>query len=224
MTVLAVLFDVDGTLVDSNYLHVDAWQRALAAVGRPVDAWRIHRGIGMDSGGLLADLLGDDADALGERAAEAHSRLYGELADRLRALPGARELIGSLRSRGVAVVLATSAPDEELAVLLRVLGLVEGEVATTNADDVDAAKPHPGIVQVALDRVGTRPEEAVLVGDSVWDMVAAHRAGVAAIGVRSGGVGADELADAGAGEVVDDVHALLRRGADWPGSGSVGTT
>lgn len=214
-SIRAVLFDVDGTLVDSNYLHVDAWQRALAAAGRPVGAWRIHRDIGMDSGALVDDLLGDDVGALGDRATEAHSRLYGELNDRLRLLPGARELLDALR----VVVLATSAPEDELAVLLRVLGLGEGEVPVTNADDVDVAKPHPGIVQVALERAGVAADEAVLVGDSVWDMVAARRAGVGAVGVRSGGIGADELAAGGAGEVVDDVRTLLGRGVAWPAEG-----
>ncbi len=213
-----MLFDVDGTLVDSNYLHVDAWQRAFAAIGRPVDAWRIHRDIGMDSGGLLADLLGDDAGAVGDRAKEEHERLYRESAVRLRPLPGARELLDALRGRGFAVVLATSAPAGELRMLLDVLALGEGELPTTNADDVDEAKPQPGIVQVALDRAGVGAGDAVFVGDSVWDMVAARRAGVAAVGLRSGGVGADELADGGAEEVVDDVSVLLARGDAWPDS------
>ena len=211
-----MLFDVDGTLVDSNYLHVDAWLRAFAAVGAPVDAWRIHRDLGMDSGALLADLLGDRVDELGDRAKEEHSRHYRASAGRLRPLPGARELLDTLRTRGLGVVLATSAPEEELRLLLEVLGLADGEVPTTNADDVDEAKPHPGIVQVALGRAGVAVEEAVFVGDSVWDMVAARRAGVRGLAVRSGGIGADELADGGAVEVVDDVAALLARGDAWP--------
>jgi len=216
VAVRAVLFDVDGTLVDSNYLHVDAWQRALAGVGREVDAWRIHRAIGEDSSGLLADLLGDDADQVGERASAEHGRLYLELGDRLRPLPGAVELLAALRARGLGVVLATSAPGDELRILTGVLGLADDEVPSTNADDVDEAKPHPGIVEVALERAGVAASEAVFVGDSVWDMIAARRAGVAAIGVRSGGVGAEELTDAGAAEVVDDVHELLERGERWP--------
>ncbi|MGN6325582.1 HAD family hydrolase [Pseudolysinimonas sp.] len=216
MSIRAVLFDIDGTLVDSNYLHIDAWHRAFADLGAPVDAWRIHRDIGMDSGGLLDDLLGDRAEELGDRAKDEHTRLYREQAPRLRPLPGARELIGALRERGLIVVLATSAPADELELLLGVLGVGEGELPTTDADDVDEAKPHPGIVQIALDRAGVGADEAVFVGDSVWDMVAAGRAGVAAVGVRSGGVGADELADGGAGEVVDGVSELLARGDAWP--------
>jgi len=216
LTTRAVLFDVDGTLVDSNYLHVDAWQRALAGLDAPVDAWRIHRDIGMDSGGLLADLLGDEADALGPRAKEAHARRYRESAVRLRPLPGARELLDALRGRGFAVVLATSAPPDELRMLVDALGLAEGELPTTDADDVDEAKPQPGSPFETLDRAGVGAREAVFVGDSVWDMVAARRAGVAAVGLRSGGVGADELADGGAEEVVDDVSVLLARGDAWP--------
>lgn len=216
MTIRAVLFDIDGTLVDSNYRHIDAWQAALEGVGHPVDAWRVHRAIGEDSSGLLADLLGDAADDLGDRAKAEHSRLYAEQADRLRPLPGAQELLASLRSRGIAVVLATSAPEDELRTLLRVLELGDDEIPSTNADDVDEAKPHPGIVEIALDRAGVDSSEALFVGDSVWDMVAAQRAGVAVIGVRSGGVGSEELTDAGAAEVVDDVHELLERGERWP--------
>lgn len=216
MSVDAVLFDVDGTLVDSNYLHIQAWQEAFEAVGHPVDGWRVHRAIGMDSAALLHELLGDEQERLGDSAKQEHSARYRRLADRLRPLPGARELLAGLRERGIAVVLATSAPSEELEILLEVLGLADGEVVTTNADDVDEAKPHPGIVQVALDRAGVSADRAVFVGDSVWDAIAAGRAGLRAIGVRSGGVGADELREAGAVEVVDDVHELLERGSSWP--------
>ncbi|GAA2078185.1 HAD family hydrolase [Pseudolysinimonas kribbensis] len=214
MALRAILFDVDGTLVDSTYLHVDAWQRACAAVGRPVDAWRVHRAIGMDSGGLVDDLLGDAAGELGDAAKDEHARLFAGMRERLRPLPGAVELLGALRERRLTVVLATSAPEDELAMLRDALGLAEGEVPETNADDVDVAKPHPGIVQVALERAGAAADEAVLVGDATWDMIAAGRAGVPSVGVRCGGVGADELTAAGASEVVDDPAELLRR--RWP--------
>jgi HAD superfamily hydrolase (TIGR01509 family) len=214
MAIRTILFDVDGTLVDSTYLHVDAWQRACAAVGRPVDAWRVHRAIGMDSGGLVDELLGDDAGELGDAAKDEHARLFAGMRDRLRPLPGAVELLGALRDRGLTVVLATSAPEDELAMLREALGLREGELPETDADDVDVAKPHPGIVQVALERADAAAGEAVLVGDATWDMIAAARAGVSSVGVRCGGVGADELTAAGASEVVDDPAELLRR--RWP--------
>ncbi|HXR43982.1 MAG TPA: HAD family hydrolase [Pseudolysinimonas sp.] len=206
MTVRAILFDIDGTLVDSNYLHIDAWARAFDRIGHPVEAWRVHRALGMDSAALLDELLGDVPQQVKDEAKDGHAEFYRAVTDRLRPLPGARELVLDLQRRRVPVVFATSAPQGELDVLLEVLD-VEPPIST-NADDVDVAKPHPGIVQIALDRAGVDAEDAVFVGDAVWDMVAAGRAGVRAIGVRSGGIGADELRDAGAAEVLDDVRGL----------------
>lgn len=205
----AVLFDIDGTLVDSNYLHVDAWMRGLEQAGHPAPAWRVHRSIGMDSEALLDDLLPEGAgQEVRDRASDGHKSAYLDSTDRLRPLPGARELIDELRAAGTTVVLATSAPEDELRILMDVLGLDEGDVATTNADDVDTAKPHPGIIAVALERGGAIAAESVMVGDAVWDVVAAGRAGVPALAVRSGGIGGDELAEAGARRVVDGVADL----------------
>lgn len=207
----AVLFDVDGTLVDSNYLHVDAWVRAFVAVGRPVDAWRIHAAIGMDSDRLLERLLGAEAESLGEEANENHKANYAETAHLLRPLPGARELITVLAEHGVAIVLATSAPDDELALLRSVLDIDDLITATTNADDVDTAKPEPELVHIAIHRSGCPPDQVVFVGDSVWDMQAAARAGIGRIGVLSGGIGERDLRDAGAEEIFDDPAELLAR-------------
>jgi HAD superfamily hydrolase (TIGR01509 family) len=218
----AVLFDVDGTLVDSNYLHIDAWHRAFAEVDRPIDAWRIHRAIGMDSDRLLEELLGDDAADLGDAAKKRHAKAYKREQHRLRPFDGSRELITMLLDRGLTVVLATSAPQEELDVLLEVLDLDDDRLITTNADDVETAKPEPDIVHVALERAGVAAHEAVFVGDTVWDMVAATKAGVSTVGVQSGGVGPDELRDAGAGEVVRNVDELLARGSDWPAARRAG--
>ena len=213
----AVLFDIDGTLVDSNYLHVHAWSDAFAEVGHPVPSWRIHRAIGRDSTGLLEALLGeDDAERLGERATEVHGRRYAELADRLRVLPGVHDLLDALSAAGIAVVLATSAPPEELEKLRAVLDIEPDLTAVTDADDVETAKPAPDIVGVALERAGTPADRAVFVGDTVWDVAAAKRAGVPCVGLRSGGVGEAELTDAGAVAVYDDI-AALREGlvATW---------
>ncbi|QWT25133.1 HAD family hydrolase [Subtercola sp. PAMC28395] len=207
--VKAVLFDVDGTLVDSNYLHVDAWDRAFAAVGHPVDVWRIHRAIGMDSAMLLERLLGDDAEALGGDAKSGHSTFYSGSTDRLRAIGGGRELLAELNRRGLRVVLATSAPEDELKILLEVLGADDSVQAVTSAGDVGTAKPDPDIIQTALDKAGVGADEAVMVGDSVWDVEAANRAGVRSIGVLSGGFGREELLTTGASAVYDDVAALL---------------
>jgi HAD superfamily hydrolase (TIGR01549 family) len=174
----AWLFDVDGTLVDSNYVHVAAWLEAFTSVGRSVEAWRIHRHIGMDSKQLLAELLGADADSLGPHVADAHQQAYAAKADLLTPLPGARDLLRHLANEGAALVLATSAPTEELDRLRRVLDIDELLTARTDASDVDTAKPDPGIVQIAIDRSGRGKERAIFVGDAIWDMQAASRAGI----------------------------------------------
>ena len=207
----AVLFDIDGTLVDSNYAHVDAWSKAFADIGHPVDSWRIHRSIGQDSSLLLSSLLGDDvAEARGDEAKERHSAHYLPHGDAdLHVFDRATELLAELGRRGHRVVLATSAPEEELEVLRRLLD-VEGALwAVTSAEDAETAKPDPGIVQAALDEAGVDPEHAVMVGDAVWDVEAAGRAGVTCIGVLTGGMSRGELEEAGAAQVVDDVAALL---------------
>ena len=209
MSVSTALFDVDGTLVDSNFLHVDAWQQAFADLGEQVDAWRIHRAIGQDSSRLLHALVGERDDDWTRQAKELHSTYYRQLAPRLRAFDHAADLLRVLSDRGVRVVLATSAPDDELEILLRVLDCGDAVYATTSATDVDDAKPDPGILKVALDRAGTRPAEAVMIGDSTWDIEAAARARVRSIGVLCGGTGAAELAECGASAVFDDPAALL---------------
>lgn len=209
----AVLFDIDGTLVDSNYLHVHAWMRAFADLGgelaRPVDAWRIHRGIGMGSSLLLADLLGDDADRLADRAKDGHGRHYRELTDLQRPFDGARALVRAVAERGARTVLATSAAPEELAELLKVLDLEDVVDGVTSAKDVQNAKPEPDLIQAALDIAGVPPGRAVLVGDTGWDVEAAARAGVPCVAVLTGGVSEAELLAAGAAAVYRDAAALL---------------
>jgi HAD superfamily hydrolase (TIGR01509 family) len=213
--VRAVLFDIDGTLVDSNYLHVDAWQRALAAHGVQADAWRIHRAIGQDAARLVASLAGERDDAWVELVKQSHTAHYRELAPRLRAFDGTAQLLRTVSARGIRVVLATSAPGDELELLLEALAAARSAVdATTSAEDVDRAKPDPALIAVALERAGAEPSEAVLVGDSTWDMIAAGRAGVAAFGLRSGGVSDAELMDAGARAVYDDPADLERHLGD----------
>ncbi|MCU1472912.1 HAD family hydrolase [Amnibacterium sp.] len=205
----AVLFDIDGTLVDSNYLHVDAWARALEEVGHPVPAWRIHRAIGMDSAKLMEILLGDDLERLGDEAKERHSTHYRRDAERLRSFDRAQELLRELAGRGMKVVLATSAPQEEFEVLQKVLQVDDAIAEYTTSEDVSTAKPAPDVVQMALKKAGVGPDQALMVGDAAWDMQAAKKAGVASIGVRTGGIGPGELEDAGAVAVYDDVAQLL---------------
>ena len=207
----AVLFDIDGTLVDSNYLHVEAWHRALQTTGERVPAWRIHRGIGQDSTALLSGLVGDRPDEWVEHAKTLHTRFYEDLAPRLRPLAGARELLIDLDRAGVRVVLATSAPQNELELLLGVLDVGQAVHAATSADDVDTAKPAPDIIAVALERAGVDAADAIMIGDAVWDMKASLRAGVTPYGVLSGGVAEAELRDAGARDVFEDAAAVRDR-------------
>ncbi|MFE6861873.1 HAD family hydrolase [Nocardia sp. NPDC057668] len=212
----AVLFDVDGTLVDSNYLHARAWHRAFAEVDVIVPTWRIHRAIGMDGDQLIQTLAGELDDAASARADDWHSRLYLDSADELTLLPGAREILAELSSRGLRVLLATSAPPDELAVLRKLLDSDAALYAVTGGEDVDTAKPDPAIVRVALDRAGVPNDRAVFVGDTVWDVRACLPVGVPAVGVLSGGIARAELEQEGAAYVCDDVARLLHHLDDSP--------
>lgn len=206
----AVLFDIDGTLVDSNYAHIDAWWRAFAATGESVDAWHVHRAIGMDSAKLLETLLPDASDDTRSTAKQYHSAYFSEHQAHLRLLPGARELLEAVAGAGHAVVLATSAPEPELVQLRELLDAEQWLTAVTSSEDVEQAKPDPGIIQVALRRAGVDADAAVMVGDAMWDVESAGRVGVTTIGVMTGGIGGDELRRAGAAAVYDDAAALLR--------------
>ncbi len=205
----AVLFDVDGTLVDSNYLHVVAWQRAFHDAGVGVETWRIHRSIGMDGSTLVRALAGDTDGDTQSRIKDLHSRYYRQTASLLAPLPGAQQLLHRLADLGLQVVLATSAPDDELAMLRLVLDCDDVISEVTSSRDVETAKPEPDIIEVALDRAGVAGDRAVFVGDSVWDVKACTRAGVTAIGLLSGGVGRDELQTAGAVQVFENPADFL---------------
>jgi HAD superfamily hydrolase (TIGR01509 family) len=206
----AVLFDVDGTLVDSTYLHVYAWQRAFDDESVPVSAWQIHRCIGMDGTKLVRILSGDAPDDVQDRLSDGHSRYYRDTTPLLAPLPGARELLRRVADLGLQVVLATSAPEDEFEVLRKVLSCDDVVAATTTSRDVDTAKPEPGIVAVALERGGVPADRAVFVGDAVWDAHAAAGAGVPCIGLLSGGIAREELQAAGAAPVFEDPQDLLR--------------
>ncbi|ORA48943.1 HAD family hydrolase [Mycolicibacterium chubuense] len=205
----AVLFDVDGTLVDSNYLHVHAWIQAFHAEGVAVEAWRIHRCIGMDGSTLLQTLAGDADDDGRDRLKDRHSAFHQESAHLLTPLPGARELLRRVAELGLQVVLATSAPEDELALLRKVLDCDDVVSEVTSSEDVETAKPQPDIVDVALEKAGVTNDNAVFVGDAVWDCEAARRAEVTSIGVLSGGVSRGELSEAGAAAVFENAAELL---------------
>jgi HAD superfamily hydrolase (TIGR01509 family) len=205
-----VLFDVDGTLVDTTYLHAVAWWEALRQAGHDVTMARIHRAIGMGSDRILEALLGTDRDR--DRDSElsaAHGSLYSVYWDRLRPLPGAADLLRACAARGLRVVLASSARPAEFAALRRALAADDVIFAATGAADAEESKPEPDILQVALERGELAPDRALMVGDSVWDVLAAQRSGLRCVGVTCGGTGEAELIEAGAVAVFADPAALL---------------
>ncbi|WP_030275181.1 HAD family hydrolase [Streptomyces sp. NRRL B-24484] len=206
----AALFDVDGTLLDTSYLHTAAWSEALAQFGfTPVTA-RIHGAIGMGGDQLLDHLLGPDRDRSQDAAiSAAHAALYARFWPRLRAFDGAADLLREVAARGRRVVLASSASGRDLEVMRRVLGAEDVLWVATGADDVDSSKPAPDLVHAALERAEAGPGQALFVGDTRWDVRAAAAAGVPCIAVTCGGVGECDLRAAGALEVHADPAALL---------------
>jgi len=209
----AALFDVDGTLVDTNYLHSVTWWEAFRQAGHQVPMAEIHRATGMGSDQLLDKLLpaGRDKDADADIRA-AHSALYATYWSRLQPLPGAAGLLRACKRRGLAVVLASSADEAEFNVLRAALDAEDAIDAATHSGDVESSKPAPDLVHAALDKIGVPPEEAVFTGDTVWDVQACEKATVRCIGVLSGGFSRDELTSAGASEVYRDP------GTCWPRS------
>lgn len=203
---LGVVLDLDGTLVDSVYHHVLAWDRALTAHGYEVPLRRIHTGIGIGSSRLVTWLLGyepDDIDAISDE----HVRLFVEQRDRLRPTQGAHELLEDLRRREVPAVIATSAGSEEREVLLDVLG--DPAIPATDADAVAASKPSADLLIAACEQLDVEPRHAVMVGDSPWDVAAAARIGMQMIAVRTGGFGDDALAARGQTSFVDSPGELI---------------
>lgn len=200
--VKAALFDVDGTLVDTNYLHAVTWWQAFGQAGYYVSMTDIHRAIGMGSDQMLGKLLpaGRDKDADADLRA-AHTTLYATYRSRLRPLPGAADLLRACKQRGLAVVLASSADEPEFHALRAALDAEDAIDAATFAGDVESSKPAPDLIQVALQKAGVPAEEAVFTGDTVWDIQACQTAGVPCIGLLSGGISGDELTAAGAAEV-----------------------
>ncbi|MFE0451256.1 HAD family hydrolase [Streptomyces sp. NPDC058914] len=213
----AAVFDVDGTLVDTNHLHVVTWWEALRQAGHRVPMHAVHRAIGLASTDLIGHLLGDDRDKDGDDGlSDAHKALYGQFFDRLTALRDAGALLKRLHGDGWAVVLATSASGAELSALRRALDADEAIAATASADDVEQGKPAPEPVEHALELVGVPAERAVFVGDSVWDMRAGRRAGVRCVGVLCGGIPRADLEEAGAQAVYADPADLLASLEDSP--------
>jgi HAD superfamily hydrolase (TIGR01509 family) len=206
-----VIFDVDGTLVDTNYLHAVCWWEAFRQHGWGIDMAGVHRAIGMGSDRLLDHLLPDDRDRdADDDIRAAHRSLYGVYWTRLRAFDGAADLVRACAARGKRVVLASSASSAELAALRAALDADDAISAATSASEVERSKPAPDLVSVALERAEADPDHAVFVGDAVWDVYACRRAGVPCVAVLTGGVGAAELREAGAVAVYDGPADLLR--------------
>jgi HAD superfamily hydrolase (TIGR01509 family) len=174
-----------------------------------VEAWRIHRSIGRDGSTLVPSLSGDLPGDVVERLQHAHAQFYRETVEMLRALPGATALLDEVAALGLQVVLATSAPKDELSILRQVFGRDDILSAVSSSADVDAAKPRPDIVGMALQRAGVTADRAVFVGDTIWDIRAAGRASVSCVCARSGGIARQELEGEGAAAVFDNPHQLF---------------
>jgi HAD superfamily hydrolase (TIGR01509 family) len=207
----ALIFDLDGTLVDTVYAHVFAWQRAFAEIGLPIDGWRIHRRVGM-SGGLFArgaareagrQFSAEELEALQGR----HGELFRELLPDRRPLPGAIDVLADLRGYGVPHGIATSGRRPEINASLEALQVPDGMVVVERGD-VARAKPEPDLFLTCAERLGVPPEQCYVIGDAVWDLLAARRAGMLSVGLLSGGYGEAELTASGAFRVYRDAEEL----------------
>ena len=206
-----VVLDVDGTLMDSNYLHVEAWARAFEEVGHRVPRSELHKQIGKGAGLLIREFVQDEEKV--EKIRDLHSEIYGDLQQHGHPLPGAKELISTLIENGYEVWFVTSAEDEELEhhmAELEAEGTIRGVV---NSSAVENSKPAPDIFELALKKAGASPDETVAVGDAVWDVESAKAAGISTVAVLTGGAfSRQELEEAGAAEVFRDCAALLESG------------
>ncbi|HEX3742706.1 MAG TPA: HAD family hydrolase [Bryobacteraceae bacterium] len=208
----AFLFDLDGTLIDSVYYHVLAWREALEHTGMELSVWRIHRRIGMSGGlfvnALLREVGGDPTRVDPDRLQALHSEAYKRFVSQVRPLPGARQLLAALAAEKVPHAIATSGRADTARLSLEMLG-VSPALPVITRDQVRYAKPDPDLFLAAAERLGVPIERCVVVGDSIWDLLAAQRARALGVGVLSGGYGQEELERAGAYRVYEDPRDLL---------------
>jgi HAD superfamily hydrolase (TIGR01509 family) len=210
--VATAILDIDGTLVDTNYQHAIAWFRAFAGHDIVLPIWRIHRHIGMGGDQLVGALCGEDVERRhGDAIREAETEEYGRLIGEVRPMEGSRELIETLKRCGHVVVLASSAKQDEVDAYLDLLDAREMADAWTTSADVESTKPAPDLVHAALARVGGGPADAVMVGDTPWDVKAAAGADVGTLAVMTGGFSEQELRDAEALDVFESVAELRDR-------------
>jgi len=211
----AAILDIDGTLVDTNYQHAIAWFRAFRQHGELLPIWRIHRHIGMGGDQLVVSLCGEEVERdKGDDIRAAEKDLYMELIGEVEPFAGARELIVELKERGHAVVLASSAKTDEVDHYLEQLDARELVDGWTDSSDVEETKPEPQLVQAAMDKSGV--DDAVMIGDSIWDCEAAKRAGIPSVAVLTGGFSEAELRDAGAVAVFSSIDELRGRVSETP--------
>jgi HAD superfamily hydrolase (TIGR01509 family) len=215
--VVVAILDIDGTLVDTNYQHALAWFRAFRDNGIVLPVWRIHRHIGMGGDQVIPALCGEETEErLGEKIRDAESEHYFSMIEEVETMDASRELIEALSQRGHSIILASSAKEKEVDHYLDLLDARELADAWTTSADVEETKPEPDLVKAALARAGAPAQDAVMIGDTTWDVEAAGRAGVRTITVRTGGFGADELRQAGAIAIYESVRELLERLDDTP--------
>jgi HAD superfamily hydrolase (TIGR01549 family) len=209
----AFLFDLDGTLVDSVYQHVLAWREALESCGINLSVWRIHRRIGMSGGLFAAALLRETGRAVTpeqtEELQKRHGEAYAHQLSTVRPLPRARELLDALTRVGVKWAIATSGRGDFAWKTLGLLDIGPNDATVITRDDVEHAKPDPDLFLAAADRLGSDIHSSIVVGDSVWDLLAARRADTLGVGLLSGGYGQDELERSGAYRVYQDPRDLL---------------
>ena len=206
-----VVLDVDGTLMDTNYLHVEAWARAFEEVGYRVPRAELHKQVGKGSDLLIREFVEDAERA--EKIDELHSEFYGELQEYGHPLPGAKELIPTLAERGYGVWFVTSAKDVELEHHMSELEVEDTLSGVVNSSAVENSKPAPDIFELTLEKAGSSPDETVAVGDAIWDIESASAAGIRTVAVLTGGAfSKQELEEAGAAEVYKDCAALLESG------------
>jgi HAD superfamily hydrolase (TIGR01549 family) len=211
----AAILDIDGTLVDTNYQHAVAWYRAFRQSDVILPIWRIHRAIGMGGDQLVAHFIGSERDEeIGDDIRAAEKALYLSMIEEVEPFEGARDFVCGLKERGLTVVLASSAKEDELDHYLDLLGVRDVADAWTSSADVEQTKPEPDLVVAAMEKAGS--DDAVMVGDTPWDIKAAKKADVPTIAVMTGGFGRDELTEAGANGVYDSLGDLGERVSETP--------